>query len=53
MKDTEKVQFHRFRCRRCGTSFHIKRYANNHWIRYMPPRFCPGCGQPAGKEEDE
>ena len=32
-----------FKCAVCGESFHIKRY-NAHWVRYMPPKFCPMCG---------
>lgn len=40
----------RFTCAKCGEKFHIKRYAG-HWLRFMPPRFCPGCGEPAGREK--
>lgn len=33
-----------FKCPNCRESFHIKRY-NAHWVRFMPPRFCPMCGE--------
>ncbi|MBQ1450066.1 MAG: hypothetical protein IIZ12_03930 [Eggerthellaceae bacterium] len=33
-----------FKCPNCRESFHIKRY-NAHWVRYMPPNFCPMCGE--------
>lgn len=33
-----------FKCPSCNESFHIKRY-NASWVRFMPPNFCPMCGE--------
>lgn len=38
----------RFKCERCGTNFHIKRSVGGHYVRYMPPKYCPGCGEEVG-----
>ena len=32
-----------FKCPTCRESFHIKRL-NSHWVRFMPPKYCPMCG---------
>lgn len=33
-----------FKCHSCNESFHIRRY-NAKWVRFMPPMFCPMCGE--------
>ena len=33
-----------FTCPNCGGCYHIKRKKGD-WMRYMPPAYCPGCGE--------
>lgn len=46
MNDTPMAPVRRFKCPSCGTNFHIKRSINGHYVRFMPPKYCPGCGEP-------
>lgn len=41
-----------FKCPSCNESFHIRRY-NSHWVRFMPPRFCPMCGERVADQVDK
>lgn len=50
MNDTTRTPVRRFKCARCGTAFHIMRCDNGHYVRYMPPKYCPGCGEPVKEE---
>lgn len=47
MSDTPRTPVRRFKCQHCGVSFHIRRCVDSQWRRFMPPRFCPGCGKEA------
>ena len=45
---TPRTPVRRFRCPHCKTSYHIKRCVDSQWRRFMPPRYCPGCGEEVG-----
>ena len=52
MNVTSKAPVRRFRCPHCKTVFHIQRNNNGHYVRYMPPAYCPGCGSSTEKKTE-
>ena len=49
---TPRTPVRRFRCPHCKTVFHIQRNNNGHYVRYMPPAYCPGCGSSTEKKTE-
>ena len=40
-----RKRLRKFACHGCGERFHIVRAdSSGHWVRYMPPNYCPCCG---------
>lgn len=45
MSNFRNKELRYFRCPHCEKKFYIKHNeTNSQWRRFMPPRFCPGCG---------
>ena len=41
-----RKRWRKFACPECGEQFHIVMRVDysGHWVRYMPPNYCPKCG---------
>ena len=40
-----------FRCEKCNVTYYIKKRDPALWVRFMPPRYCPGCGMRIERSE--